>query len=79
MRSAVVRKIEVIGEATKRLSPEFRDANPGVPWQAMAGMRDRLIHGYEKVDWDRVREVVEVGSPELRSVLEGLVSEAKPT
>jgi uncharacterized protein with HEPN domain len=44
VRHAVVRCIEVIGEATKRISPDFRAAHPGIPWQAMAGMRDRLIH-----------------------------------
>jgi uncharacterized protein with HEPN domain len=70
VRSAVVRKIEVIGEATKRLSPEFRASFPDIPWQAMAGMRDRLIHGYEKVDWERVWAVVERSTVELLAVLE---------
>ncbi len=65
VRSAVVRKIEVIGEATKRLSPEFRARHPDILWQAMAGMRDRLIHGYEKIDWERVWEVVERSAGEL--------------
>lgn len=74
VRSAVVRKIEVIGEATKRLSPEFRAQHPDILWQAIAGMRDRLIHGYEKVDWDRVWEAVERGAAELLAKLEPIAA-----
>jgi uncharacterized protein with HEPN domain len=59
VRHAVVRCIEVIGEATKRISPAFRAAHPEIPWQAMAGMRDRLIHEYDRVDLDVVWNVVE--------------------
>ena len=47
---AVIRCIEVIGEAVKRLPDDFRSTHPEVPWKAMAGMRDRLIHGYDVVD-----------------------------
>jgi uncharacterized protein with HEPN domain len=43
---AVVRALEIIGEATKRLPDELRDKYPDVPWRGMAGMRDRIIHGY---------------------------------
>jgi len=45
-QSAVVRQLEIIGEATKRLSGNFRTNHPDVPWQKMAGMRDILIHAY---------------------------------
>ena len=44
MQRAVVRSLEIIGEASKRVPPELRDANPAVEWRAMARMRDRLIH-----------------------------------
>jgi len=54
LQDAVIRRIEVIGEATKRLSNEFRDSYAAIPWQQMAGMRDRLSHGYDKVDVERV-------------------------
>ncbi len=47
---AVMRAVEVIGEATKRLPTEFRDRYPEIPWRRMAGMRDVLIHQYEGVD-----------------------------
>jgi len=45
-QDAVVRQLEIIGEATKRISKEFRSINPQVPWSDMAGMRDVLIHDY---------------------------------
>ena len=47
---AVVRRFEIIGEATKRLSSELRQRYPLVPWDEMAGMRDRVIHGYDAID-----------------------------
>jgi len=47
---AVIRCFEIIGEAVKKLSYEFRGKYPAVPWDVMAGMRDRLIHGYDSVD-----------------------------
>jgi uncharacterized protein with HEPN domain len=45
IQDAVIRQLEVIGEAAKRLSPELRQTNAEIPWQDAAGMRDKLIHG----------------------------------
>ena len=45
-QDAIIRNLEIIGEASKRLSPETRDRAPEVPWTAIAGTRDRLAHGY---------------------------------
>jgi uncharacterized protein with HEPN domain len=53
-QDAVIRQLEIIGEATKRISKEFRAINPDVPWADMAGMRDILIHDYIDVDLDIV-------------------------
>ena len=50
LRRAFVRSLEVIGEATKRVPDAFRAEHPQIEWRAMAGMRDRLIHGYFGVD-----------------------------
>ena len=56
LQDAVVRCLEVIGEATKRLSQDFRGRHPEVPWRAMAGMRDLLIYAYDRVDLEEVWE-----------------------
>ncbi|KMM16818.1 DUF86 domain-containing protein [Synechococcus sp. GFB01] len=50
LQDVVIRCLEIVGEATKRDSPELRLPHPGVPWRAMAGMRDVLIHAYDQVD-----------------------------
>lgn len=65
LKRAFVRSIEVIGEATKNLSDDFRARNPGVEWRAMAGMRDQLIHGYFGVDYEIVWDVATRKAPEL--------------
>jgi uncharacterized protein with HEPN domain len=68
-QDAVIRQLEIIGEAAKRVSPEFRDRHPGLPWQDMAGMRDKLIHGYFGVDVARVWLTVCDDLPQLKSRL----------
>ncbi|MCS3753143.1 uncharacterized protein with HEPN domain [Salinibacter ruber] len=65
LKRAFARSIEVIGEASKNLSPEIRDRHPNVEWRAMAGMRDQLIHGYFGVDYEIVWEVATEKAPEL--------------
>lgn len=64
-QSAVIRQLEIIGEATKRLSEGFRLKHPGVPWRKMAGMRDILIHVYDHVNIDAVWNVAIVSIPVL--------------
>ena len=46
-----MRSLEIIGEATKKVSKEFTEEHPEIPWRKMAGMRDRLIHDYFGVDY----------------------------
>jgi uncharacterized protein with HEPN domain len=53
---AVIRAIEIIGEATRRLSPEFRADHPEIPWRQMAGMRSVLIHNQTRLTWARSGE-----------------------
>lgn len=72
-RYAVLHQLLVIGEATKRLSEVFRVAHPQVPWRGMTGLRDRLIHGYDEVDLDRVWQVSTVEVPAVRLMLEPLL------
>src|SRR5438067_1760854 len=72
-KDAVVRRIEIIGEATKRLRTEFRDRYPEVPWKGWAGMRDRVIHQYEGVDYSIVWVAATVEVAEYKARLEEIV------
>ncbi|MBS1786387.1 MAG: DUF86 domain-containing protein [Acidobacteria bacterium] len=63
LKRAFVRSLEIIGEATKRLPLELREQYPQTPWRASAGMRDRLIHGYDSVDYEIVWEAVSAAIP----------------
>lgn len=73
-RDAVVRNLEIIGEAVKRLSPSVRDANPHVRWRDIAGLRDIAIHRYDWVDFQAIWRVVE---NDLRPLLEAVRQMAK--
>jgi uncharacterized protein with HEPN domain len=62
---AVIRAIEIIGEATKNVPPSVRNRHPEIPWKRMAGMRDRVIHGYRGVDLAIVWETATTTIPDL--------------
>ena len=66
---AVVRLLEIIGEAAARVPDEERSRRPGVPWASIVGLRNRLIHGYDDVDHDIVWEIVTTDIPSLVSRL----------
>jgi uncharacterized protein with HEPN domain len=68
-QDAVMRNLEIVGEAVKRLSAEFRKTHKGIRWPDIAGMRDRLIHDYFGVNWDIVWDVVRNKLPELKAAL----------
>jgi len=73
--NAVIRCLEVLGEAAKHIPTSFRKKHPDLPWSNMAGMRDVLIHDYMGVDLKTVWKVAQERLPELKPLLEGL----KPT
>jgi uncharacterized protein with HEPN domain len=75
VQDAVVRNLEVVGEAVKALVPETRNRAPEMAWRRIAGMRDQLIHHYFGVDLEVVWRVVEVEVEPLLRVVERLISE----
>lgn len=72
-QDAVIRQLEIIGEAVKRLSSEVVDRRPDIPWRRIAGMRDVLIHDYMGVDLEAVWQVTQHNIPELRQAVEQLL------
>lgn len=62
---AVVRDIEIIGEAANKITQQTRDEYPTLPWASIIGMRNRLIHGYFDVDLDRLWDTITIDLPEL--------------
>ena len=72
---AVLRNIEIIGEATKNLPDDARARMPGIEWKKIAGMRDWLSHVYYRVDPDIVWEVVDTKIPELLRAVQGFKDE----
>ena len=72
-QSAILHQILILGEAAKRLSDSFREAHPDTPWKAIAGMRDRIIHGYDDVDLREVWRTVDTDLSALIVTLEALV------
>ena len=68
-QDAVVRQLEILGEATKRVSKEFRSKHPGIPWSDMAGMRDVLIHDYIDVDFGVVWKTASEYIPNLKTLI----------
>ena len=70
---AVLKAIEIVGEAASRVSEAFTHEHPDIPWRAIVGMRNRLVHDYAGIDLDRVWETVRNDIPTLIALLEPLV------
>lgn len=77
-QSAVIRKLEIIGEAATRVTGGLRAAHPGIPWRAVIGMRNRLIHGYDEVRLEQVWAVLRHHLPSLVETLRPLIPPDDP-
>jgi uncharacterized protein with HEPN domain len=76
-QDAVVRQLEIIGEAAKKLSDPTKAARPQIPWRDVASLRDRLIHGYATVDLEIVWLVATKDIEDLRTAAEALLERGR--
>jgi len=74
IQDGVIRQLEIVGEAVKRLSPATRSLAPALPWSAIAGMRDKLIHDYFGVDLDQVWLTATRDLSSLKATIEQIVT-----
>jgi uncharacterized protein with HEPN domain len=74
---AVASQLLVVGEAVRRFSDDFRNAMPTIPWPQIAGMRNRLIHQYDKISWSLVWKTASQDIPKLLADLDPLVVHGK--
>ena len=72
-QDAVIRNLEIIGEAVKNISGDLKNAYPDIPWQRIAGMRDRMIHEYFGVNLQIVWERVEQDVPDLQQKVQSIL------
>ena len=73
LQDAVVRALEIVGEAAGHISETFREAHPEIAWHKMIGMRNRLIHEYFRVNYGAVWDTIKNDLPDLIKILEELV------
>lgn len=78
-QDAILRRLEIVGEATKRLPQAFRDAHPEIPWKRIAGFRDIAIHHYDKIDLSEVWRLVEHDAHVLLDQLNWLLADLGET
>jgi len=76
---AVLRNLEVLGEAARNVPPEVRDAHPEIPWRRVVGLRNVVAHVYFGVDLENVWKIVSENVPAIRPAVEGLLGELERT
>jgi len=72
LRLAVTHLLQIVGEAARRVSVEFREAHPEIPWKAIVGMRSKVVHDYFSVDDDVIWDTIKNDLPDLVKELEQL-------
>ncbi len=78
-QDAVIRQLEIVGEATKRLSPDLRAQYPEVPWRRIAGLRDVLIHDYMGVDIAAVWQITQKDLPRFKAQVQMILRDMGQT
>ncbi len=78
LQNAVMHLIQIVGEAARKVSPEFKQAHPEIPWQGIIGMRNRLVHDYFRIESSRVWEVIKKDLPALIPLIEPLIPPDEP-
>ena len=73
MQHGIMRLVQILGEAARKVSPDFRQSHPEIPWQGIIGMRNRIVHEYFRIIPAKVWEVVQGEIPALIPLLEPLV------
>ncbi len=74
---AVIKALEIVGEAARRVPDSFRNSHPQIPWREMTGMRDKLVHDYFGVNLDVVWKTIHEDLPPLITALQSLIAELK--
>lgn len=75
LKRAIIRSLEIIGEAIKNISKELKDRHPDIEWKKIAGIRDKLIHDYFGVDWNIVWDVINVQIHDLNVKINKILKE----
>jgi uncharacterized protein with HEPN domain len=78
LQLALVQLIEIVGEAASRVPADIRQANPSVPWQLAADMRNKLIHGYDVIEYAIVYDTVRIDLPGLVRLLDAMIPSDQP-
>lgn len=77
IRDAVIRNFQVVGEATKKVSADFKKRYQDLPWKEMAGMRDKITHEYFGINYRLVWDVIEKELPKVLSNIENILNDTK--
>jgi uncharacterized protein with HEPN domain len=77
LKRACSRSLEIIGEAVKNLSPDFKRQHKEIEWKKLSGLRDKMIHGYFGVNWDIVWDVMKNQIPKLKGQIENILDKAE--
>ncbi|MBN2316422.1 MAG: DUF86 domain-containing protein [Sedimentisphaerales bacterium] len=73
IQDAVIRNLEVIGEASRRVGTEYQTVHPEIPWREMSGLRNILIHDYESVNLEKIWQVIKKELPSVKDTLEKIL------